>query len=71
MVFGSLGGEDDGEHTGIGYVGVSQIFPMQDEFVLVTISFDELQHQPNQPFLTLYFPGPFLLLLLAFRSFFS
>ena len=40
MEFGSVNGEEDDEHNGLGFVGVSGIFARQNTFFLGTISFD-------------------------------
>ena len=41
MEFGSLNGGEDGEYTGAGFVTISQIFVMGDEFFFGMESFDK------------------------------
>ena len=41
MEFGSVDGGHDGEYNGVGFVGISRIFAMQDDYVNGTASFDK------------------------------
>ena len=40
MGFGLFDGADDGEHTGLGFVGIFSIFAMQDAFFFRMTSLD-------------------------------
>ena len=42
MVFDSFDGEEDGGHTGVGFVEISRIFVMQGTFLLGTQPFDSV-----------------------------